>query len=321
VPSTVIRAVLWNTSGETARGSAQGSSWRAPFDQLSAIAAGLLLMVSTGATILEQSAADNDQTSDAVTTSGGGSSRSIPGNETIVGAFSGTPYTYPSKVKLGTRAESFTIDPVHWYTDPFHNPIYYGVRVLRWGDSFGTMVDFIHSKAIAEQQEEASFSGTLDGKPLPERARIHDVVPKFEFSHGHNMLLFTGLARLPGIGARIRPYTGIGAGVLLPHTEVGLAAPGHHRTYEYNFAGPAAQALFGLEFRLARVSLFVEYKFTWGHYEAPLSQVDGSWLFEDLWRQLQRWRRGEEPAGGHVQTEIVSHQAVGGLMVRVGPRP
>jgi lipid A oxidase len=318
VPSTVIRAVAWGAEGTA--GTARRPGWRRPFDQLSALAAAVLLTLSTGATILEQSAADNDAARGALTSSGN-TSRTIPGNETIVGAFSGAPYTYPSKAKLGTHAESFTIDPVNWYTDPFHNPIYYGVRVARWSNSFGTMFDFIHSKALAQLDDQASFSGTIDGKPLPEHARVGDIVHKFEFSHGHNMLLLTALARLPALGARIRPYTGIGGGILLPHTEIGLTAPGHNRTYEYNYAGPAAQALFGLEFRLARLSIFVEYKFTWGHYEAPLSQVDGSWLFKDLWRQIQRWIKGEEPAGGHVQTEIVSHQVVGGLMVRFAAHP
>ena len=172
----------------------------------------------------------------------------------------------------------FTIDPVNWYTHPFKSPIYYGARVVHWfsGGKAGTMVDFIHSKAIAPLEEEANFSGTIDGKPLPARARIADIVSKLEFSHGHNMLLFNGLVRLPGIGARVSPYAGGGAGVLLPHTEFELADGSRPRTYEYNYAGPAAQALLGVEIRLARVSFFVEYKFTYGHYSAPLSQLEGA---------------------------------------------
>jgi hypothetical protein len=126
--------------------------------------------------------------------------------------------------------------------------------------------------------------------------------------------------RLPGIGARLSPYVGAGAGVLLPHTEVELAAEGHPRTYEYNYAGPAGQTLVGLEVRLSRMSFFVEYKFTFGQYEAPLSQMDGSWLIADLLRQLQRWIKGEQPPGGHVSTQIASHQVVSGLAVRFAPR-
>jgi lipid A oxidase len=69
------------------------------------------------------------------------------------------------------------------------------------------------------------------------------------------------------------------------------------------------------------MSFFVEYKFTWGHYGAPLSQMDGSWLFLDLWRQISRWFAGEEPAGGHISTEIISHQVVSGLAVRIRTAP
>ena len=86
---------------------------------------------------------------------------------------------------------------------------------------------------------------------------------KLEFSHGHNMLMLTGLVRLPGIGPRLSPYAGLGGGVLLPHTEVELAQGNHPRTYEYNYAGPTGQALVGLEIRLSRMSFFVEYKFTY----------------------------------------------------------
>ncbi len=292
-------------------------------DKLCVLAAAILLMTSTAATVMEQSALPGEPSRAERDGAGAGAS-TLPTKETMVGAFGGAPYTYPSPVHIHKNGGSdFTIDPVHWKAEPFHNPIYYGVRVIRWftGGKVGGMLDFIHSKAMAELDKEADFSGQIDGKPLPARARIRDIVHKLEFSHGHNMLLFTGLLRLPGIGARLSPYVGAGAGVLLPHAEVGLTAPGHPRTYEYNYAGPAGQALIGLEVRLSKMSFFVEYKFTYGKYDAPLSQMDGSWLGSDLWRELQRWRKGEEPPGGHIDTDIVSHQVVSGLAVRFAARP
>ncbi len=292
-------------------------------DKLSALAAAGLITALAASNVLEQSALPSEP-SRAERDGSGSASSTLPTRETMVGAYGGAPYTYPSAVRIHKDgAEDFTIDPVHWRAEPFHNPIYYGARVAQWftGGKTGFMVDFIHSKAIADRDEEASFSGHLDGKELPARTRIKDIVRKMEFSHGHNMLLLTGLLRLPSIGPRVSPYVGLGAGALLPHTEVGLAAPGHPRTYEYNFAGPAGQALFGIEVRLARMSFFVEYKFTYGQYDAPLSQMEGSWLGADLWRQLQRWINGEAPAGGHIDTEIISHQVVSGLAVRFAARP
>jgi hypothetical protein len=293
-------------------------------DIAATLAAATMITLSTAAGILEQARVDNEPAQAQRNGSGEGTSTAI-GRETVIGAFTGAPYNYPSAARIqnpnAQGATDFAIDPVNWYTDPFKSPIYYGARVAQWfaGGKTGTGVDFIHSKAIAPLEEEANFSGTLDGQPLPARARIKDIVSKLEFSHGHNMLLLNGLLRLPGIGARVSPYLGAGAGVLLPHTEVELANGSRPRTYEYNYAGPAGQALAGVEIRLAKLSLFVEYKFTYGHYGAPLSEAEGSWLPLDLVRQAKRWLAGEPPPGGHISAEIASHQVVGGIAVRLAP--
>jgi len=317
-------AIGWGTNRGKARNESRswprsGSRTRRSLNALSAFAAAALMTASTAASVMEQSRLDED--ADRATVGGAERSATEPGAETVVGAYGGAPYTYPSPVTIGKEGgESFTIDPVHWYTDPFHNPIYYGARIVRWfSGRAGLMIDFMHSKAIAQRDDEAAFGGILDGKPLPPRARISDIVKKLEFSHGHNMLMLTGLVRLPGLGPRLSPYAGVGGGVLLPHTEVELASGGHPRTYEYNFAGPTGQALVGLEIRLSRMSFFVEYKFTYAQYEAPLSEKNGSWLGADLWRQLKRWIDGEPPPGGHISTEIASHQVVSGLLVRFVP--
>lgn len=305
-------------------GAQPASGAKRTLNTASTLVAAALLIASTAATIMEQSAAPAEP-SRTEGSSSGNSAATLPTKETVVGAYTGAPYTYPSTVRIGKEGSDtdVTVDPVEWYTDPFHNPIYYGARVARWftGGRAGMMVDFIHSKALAELDKEASFSGQINGEPVPARARIRDVVKKMEFSHGHNMLLFNGLLRLPSIGTRLSPYVGAGAGVLLPHTELTLRDDDDPRTYEYNYAGPAAQAIAGLEVRLARMSFFIEYKFTYADYDAPLSQMDGSWLFLDIWRQIKRWFEDAEPPGGHVTTQIVSHQVVGGLMVRIAAQP
>lgn len=307
---TRLIAVDWDQSSRTSPASPS-------FDRLTSFVAIAVLLASSVATVLEQSTVDGE-TSEAQRTTAEKLASVLPAKETMVGAYMGAPHTYPSAVRIEKEgAYDFTIDPVHWKAQPFKSPVYYGARVVRWftGGRTGMMVDFIHSKAIADLKKEAAFSGTLDGKPLPPRAKISEIVKKLEFSHGHNLLTLNGLLRLPNIGARVSPYVGAGAGVLLPHTEVKLTN-GDSRTYEYNYAGPAGQALIGLEFRLPRMSVFLEYKFTYAQYEAPLSQMNGSWLILDIWRQFQRWMNGEEPPGGHVSTRLSSHQLVGGLAVR-----
>src|SRR5262249_1285387 len=160
---------------------------------------------------------------------------------------------------------------------PFTNPIYYGARIVRWfdGGRFGAMLDFTHAKAIARLAEEAALSGAVGGVPAPARARLSEIFKHLEASHGHNMLTMNGLLRLPAIGFRLYPYVGLGAGITLPHSEVELAGRGK-RTYEYQFAGPVGQALIGIELRTARVSYFLEYKFSVASYRMPLSERDGS---------------------------------------------
>jgi hypothetical protein len=242
----------------------------------------------------------------------------------MVGAYGGAPYTYPSDVKVtkpGTH--DFTAKDVEWQAFPFDNPIYYGVRIARWfGDSgkTGAMLDFTHSKAISIKTQETRFEGTVDGKAAPEKALIKDVFDRLEASHGHNMLTFNGLLRLPSFSFRISPYVGLGAGINLPHAEVHVKGE-PKRTYEYQYAGPVGQALIGVEFRLPRMSYFLEYKFSLADYRMPLSGRDGSILFLDLWNQFQRWSSGSEPPGGWAETRYTSHQVIGGLAVRLGGAP
>ena len=305
------------TLGWTAGADRAGE--RRKFDIVTTLAAALMITVSTAAGLLEQARVDNEPTL-AQRHGSDDPSRLAPGRETVIGAYIGAPYNYPSSARVvRPGAVDFTIDPINWHTNPFKSPIYYGARVQRWfaGGRTGGMVDFIHSKAIAPQEQETGFSGTIDGQPLPPRARIAEITNKLEFSHGHNMLLLNGLIRLPGIGARVSPYAGAGVGASLPHTEFQLTNGSRPRTYEYNYAGPATQALLGVEIRLPRVSFFVEYKFTYAHYEAPLSELDGSWLPLDIWRQATRWFAGEPPPGGHISTELAAHQIVSGLAVRI----
>jgi lipid A oxidase len=244
-----------------------------------------------------------------------------PGPETVFGAYLGAPYHYPSDfhLKNGSKTD-LTIKDVEWFTQPFKGPLYYGARIQRWipGGVFGTMIDFTHSKAYAPFQQEKTFQGTLDGKPVPDKAKVESYFDKLEYSHGHNMLTFNGLMRVFRFGP-IWPYAGLGAGVSLPHSEIhSLADPA--RTYEYQFAGLNAQALFGLEFRLKTGSVFLEYKFTTADYMAPITHRDGSWLPIDMWHQFSRWWSGEEPPGGWASTRLTSHQVIGGVYVRFAPK-
>lgn len=243
--------------------------------------------------------------------------------EVIVSAYTGVPYTYPSDVRINTPGKhDLTAKDVEWIGEPFENPIYYGVRIARWGKSTvsGWMLDFTHSKAIADPAQTLDLDGVLNGAPAPSGKTVKEVFHKLEASHGHNMLTLNGLMRFASIGTRVHPYIGFGAGVSLPHSEVHFNGD-TKRTYEYQYAGPVGQGLIGVEFRFARTSYFLEYKFSYAPYALPLSERNGTLLIFDLWNQLQNWWTGREPPGGRLTTTFTSHQVTGGLGVRIVPVP
>lgn len=242
------------------------------------------------------------------------------GDEVMVAAYSGAPYTYASDLHIERQGAEMTVHDIDWRGKPFDDPIYYGVRVARWfpRSSFGAMLDFTHSKAYAPLDQQAKLSGSKDGQPLPPAAAIGDLFHHLEFTHGHNMLTLNLLRRLPSIGSLVSPYIGVGLGVALPHTEVQLkGTPG--RTYAYEYAGPAAQLLIGIEIRVPRLSYFVEYKFTVAPYRVPLHNRDGDALPFDLWDQFKRWMSGGAPAAGWASTQLTSHQIIGGMGIRTVP--
>ncbi len=283
----------------------------------------VVLMAAAGAEGGTQSKSPDDAAPDRPEQGGGNGTLAAPGKEWLIAAYSGSPYTYPSDVKITKPGvHDFTAKDVDWQGLPFVNPIYYGVRIARWfeGGRFGSMLDFTHSKAISIRDEKIQYEGTYDGKPAPETALVRDVFRKLEASHGHNMLTLNGLMRLPSFSLRLSPYVGAGAGVSLPHSEVHVIGE-PSRTYEYQIAGPVAQALIGIEIRLPRTSVFFEYKFTFADYRMPLTGRDGSILPVDLWRQFSAWWSGTEPPGGWAETRFTSHEIIGGFGMRIAPAP
>jgi hypothetical protein len=242
------------------------------------------------------------------------------GGETLIAAYTGAPYTYASDLHIERAGGDMTVHGIDWEGKAFDDPIYYGARVARWltGSNLGTMVDFTHSKAYAPLDQDVQLSGSKDGAPLPPQAKVGDVFHKLEFTHGHNMLTYNLLWRLPSLGNFICPYVGLGAGAALPHTEVQIKGV-RGRTYEYQYVGPAAQIVFGIELRVPRLSYFTEYKFTAASYRAPLQNRDGGWLPLDLINQFQRWLSGQQPVGGWASTTLVSHQVIGGMGYRTLP--
>lgn len=241
---------------------------------------------------------------------------------TVVSGYVGAPYTHSSNLHFRQPGTTdLTVHDVEWIGRPFKSPIYYGLRATRWhglGSPFGSMLDFTHSKAIANANQIIRLSGTRNGRPMPESGRTGDLFKHLEFSHGHNMATLNGLMRLGPLSAKLSPYVGGGFGVNLPHTEIQFTGD-PDRTYEYQYTGPTGQVLAGIEFRLPRVSVFLEYKFTLSFYDAPLTGRDNkaSFGYSDFFVQLVSWWRGETPKHGTVRTWLASHQVIGGAGARI----
>jgi lipid A oxidase len=312
----------WRKHSSSAERPPRGAQLLDVLGSLAAIAA---LSTTLVGALIEQAPGDSSPATAA--SSAPAAPRATPsadlGPEFMIAGYGGAPYTYPSDVSVQKPGvHDFTAKDVPWKGEPFKNPIYYGVRIARWFGNgvMGSMLDFTHSKVLAQRAEEVLFEGTFNGEKMPERAKIQEYFKRLEASHGHNMLTLNGLLRLPGFGWRLHPYVGLGGGINLPHSEVWLDKD-NSRTYEYQYAGPVGQALIGLEFRTSRASYFFEYKFSLAKYDMPLSQDDGSILFFDLWRQFSRWWKSEAPDGGRLQTDFISHQAIAGIGLRIAARP
>ena len=219
---------------------------------------------------------------------------------------------------------------VGWDGDALYFPIDGGVRSVEWWNNFGLMIDFVHNKACLALGrgahgrklsnpviEEVDGGWHAQGRnPRQSAVKLTDVYERLEFTHGHNVLLLTPLVRLAAISPRVRPYFGLGIGIALPHVEVWF--PGEtkdKRTNEYQYAGPAAQLIAGLEVRVGKLSYFVEYKFVYAWISAALTG-DESWMnFNmpgDLLRQAKRWWTGSEPEYGRLSTVLGAHQVVVG---------
>lgn len=301
-------------------------------DRLAAIAAaGLLCAMATSSGLSQATAPD-----EAPATAGRASPVSSPeqdrsrGTETLVAGYIAQPFYERSDLHMMRRdGTDITLKTLGWDGDALRFPIDGGVRSVTGSNSFAFMVDFLHNKAVSRLGkgahgrklanpviEDADAVGTLAGQPAPARVKLTDIFERLEFTHGHNVLLFTPIVRFASIAPRIRPYVGIGAGFALPHVEVWF--PGgkrEERTNEYQYAGPAAQVLAGFEIRSGQMSYFVEYKFTFAWISAALTNGKSWRNFDmpgDLLRQAGRWWRGEEPEIGRINTTLAAHQVAVG---------
>ena len=113
--------------------------------------------------------------------------------------------------------------------------------------------DYTHAKAYAD----------LDFATDPTYQHL-------EFTDGNNLAMINLMYRFdPVMGGRVVPFVGIGGGIAIPHVEVTTAVS---KTFEYQFAGGAAQVVAGLEYKLNDAwSVFAEGKLSYSHLDTDLT--------------------------------------------------
>ena len=259
--------------------------------------------------------------------------------EKVASFYLAQPWYHRSDTKMQRNdGTDITLKHMGWDGDMLMPPIDGGVRYIDWFGPAGFMVDFLHNKAIARLGkgahgrkvanpviETVETEGKLKGEPAPPKLKLTDLFDRFEFTHGQNMLLFGGALRFSGLSSRIRPYVAFGAGVAVPHVEVWFKGEKlENRTNEYQYVGPAASAMAGVELRVGRVAWYLEYKFSWASISGLLTGNE-SWknfnLPGDLLRQFSAWWNGEKAAYGNFSTTLTAHQFVIGGGWRMTPTP
>ena len=279
------------------------------------IAAGLLLAVTAGTVIVSAglqiaeamakllglvSVLAFSQPSDGTGRAGPGAdphAATPPQSEIQAGAYIGGSIAMASDVTvIAPDGTDLVLKDVPWLNESFETPIFYGGRGMKWTETvpaLGTMLDFTHAKATADLRAEVEQTGRRKGEPVPPRGKVSDTFIKHEYTHGLNSLTMNGLIRLSGLHPRIRPYAGIGLGVMVPHVETRLTGtPRNEWLRAPQLTGPVVQALVGIEWRVFisnRWSAFTEYKF--GH----------------------SWNTSHLPAGGKTRTAIPDHQFLFGI--------
>lgn len=151
---------------------------------------------------------------------------------------------------------------VSWDGEVFKMPPYFGFRAIWWLDArpnWGFGIDNNHAKVAAD--------------PLPAG------LSQLEFTDGINIVTANVHYRFQN-DSRYTPYLGVGLGITIPHVEVSNTA-GTSVTSEYQFGGPAVQAIAGVNFAINdRWSVFGEAKIAYVEISGDLN--GGGWVKSNI---------------------------------------
>ncbi len=208
--------------------------------------------------------------------------------------------TQDSRLVLTQPAEATVValSPVHFESESFEPPLYYGYRVgffprSRW---IGVEGEFVHLKVIADTARTVDIDGEVRGQSVDGSGPMASVIERFSITHGVNLLLINVAARREGSASttelpRWRVSGRFGVGASIPHAE---STVGGVTLEGYEWGAFSLQGAAGLELRVAGpLSLTGEYKLT-------------------------RTAQDVTIVGGTAQTRLVTHHAVFGAVVHIG---
>jgi lipid A oxidase len=213
--------------------------------------------------------------------------------EFVVSLFSGVTSAENNDLRLTlSGGTDLTFRDVSYKTHDWESPIYYGGRVayFRANDAhWGVSLEFFHAKMYLNTEDTVRVTGTRASAPVNAPERVGDTITDFNISHGLNFLTANAMYRWfladreQNFLGRFQPYLGAGIGAAIPHVESTIGAV-HFE--QYQFRGPACQAMAGLNFDLAKhLGLFAEYKFTYADLDR-LSIPNGSISLTPLTQHL-----------------------------------
>lgn len=218
--------------------------------------------------------------------------------ETTASFYLGASHTANSDVRIRqpSTGSDATFYNVEWDSQSFKNPLYYGIRVnhfLEMRPHWGFGLDFTHDKVYAKTGQVVQVSGTWNGAPVNEAARMDQRVQSFNISHGVNTLALNvyhrwALGNSPFFFGRYQPYVGAGPAYYVLHAE--NTVNGQNNEGGYKGAGFGYQLLVGLHYRITQtVGVFIEAKYNSGKVEVDTG------------------------GGGRGETTLNSSQLLGGL--------
>ena len=183
--------------------------------------------------------------------------------------FFGNASTAPADLTIRSKDTDTELDlgPVSFADESSRSPWYYGWRVTRGFEQcpwLGIEAEFIHAKAISDPNEVVRVRGRISGQPIDLSQALGSTLPRFELSHGLNVLMGNAVLHWPIVRRNGQPLVEIvgraGAGPGIPHVEATFMG---HSTDRYELGGWAIAGSVGADIRLSsRLSAVVDLAWT-----------------------------------------------------------